>query len=682
MTFRVHRPSATAGRGARNARAGFWLFLSTFLVAMIVFVGGAAAAPQCIQQASGVPALSGPPDWWNNQLPAGTGWKRLDDPRWRGAFESDMGATGVSTHVSFRALRGAVGATPALFLSWFVQVDPSIDPFVDVLRVGFTQTGGQPDTYMEITPFNAAPPSGAPLIAVAPAGVDTQVRTGPGGTFASIGTPTWAQPATTLTKIWADTDTSTWAVNMVVPISAVAATGLNLDNDFRLWFEVQVGTPANGVVFYRLPGAPDAGTVLSTANAAAWPEFSRNRPLSDPTCVKGISLTSADVGTTNAQPNKINLTSPNTFFASPQNDTGGSVPGGAINATFRIANWGTQPNWNDVTDPTNTLWSQINPAPVTNGANIANGTKGLMTFNWTPTNAEACQFDTASAGLPPVPGCPPGPKSKRVHQCMLVEMSGAGLSFNPASVYRNMDFSTASTFTREAQVSVAGLTKIPSAITRDVFLYVKTSNLADVHGGGSPASPLVNIGEVLKVTQGDGGDGPVVDVAGAASLTHMTAVAGRGQFPAVNAPFDVASQLYPTYAVHAYHDTGRTMVIRSVTRRVLVPQSSFGYYMYHEGEMRGWDERLTGAIQLTKHYYLVSPPEGGSTNVTTTIRAVLPGEPDPKPDAPLDEQTKGFCASIGLADAGTIGGGVFLAGIGAFWPTWRRRSRGKEQQDR
>ena len=81
------------------------------------------------------------------------------------------------------------------------------------------------------------------------------------------------------------------------------------------------------------------------------------------------------------------------------------------------------------------------------------------------------------------------------------------------------------------------------------------------------------------------------------------------------------NQQYPTYIVHAFRDTGTTQVVNGRTLKVLKPQSSFGYYVNHEGALAGWDTALEGAEEIAPNYYRVSVPQGGSTTVKTRIVA-------------------------------------------------------------
>jgi opacity protein-like surface antigen len=95
--------------------------------------------------------------------------------------------------------------------------------------------------------------------------------------------------------------------------------------------------------------------------------------------------------------------------------------------------------------------------------------------------------------------------------------------------------------------------------------------------------------------------------------------------PPLGVDFDTLDQLYPTYVVHAFHDTGKTTVVNGRTMHVLRPQTSFGYYVHHDGQLEGWDTALQGAQQIAPDYYRIAVPQGGTETVTTRIVAREPG---------------------------------------------------------
>lgn len=587
---------------------------------------GAAAQNVCVPQASGVPALSGGPNWWDSAPGEPQFWPRPDDPRWRGAFlHIPMPASASADHLTFRALRTGTD----LFLQWRITVDPHLDQN-ERLWVAFSPGPGKEDVYIEIQPFNSA---GSDVEAQPPAAVAVATRTA-GNPFAGAGVPAWLATATTHTRVWRDDSEKSWTVNMRVPITAAAGAGLNLDPSFSLWFEVRVSHPMNNVVYYQYPNGLDHLTVEGSTNTTGWQLARRDVDPSAAGCIRGVSLTVADVGTVPAGGSCANLATAlsseiklldagnnpatNTFCARPLNETGGTIQAGDVDATFRTANWGTQPDWNDVPNPLDTLWTTINPTAATGGA-FGNNAKGALGADWALTPADVCGFSPQPPGINC--GAFPAPTRRR-HQCMLVELGGAaGVTFSTSSVYRNMDFVDASVFKREAEVSVVGLAKRPVASPeREVYLYVQTNNM-----------PLRLI---PPITGKDPDERPDTAVPRRASAGAATG--GKDVEPLPKTPYEELRETSPTYQVHAFYDTGRTEKLNDEEVRILKPQTSFGYFVDHKGALYGWRHELQGAKRVSKDfadYYVIPVPENGTATVTTVIEALE------------DERGRGFGAA-------------------------------------
>jgi outer membrane protein with beta-barrel domain len=611
----------------------------------ILLLALAAAAPAlaqtdvCIPEAFGVPALSGPPNWWDSGLPAPQHWPRPDDPRWRGAFvHLPMPGAAATEHVTFRALRTATD----LYLLWHVTVDPVLDSN-DQLWVAFSpNTPGEEDILINVVPFNAAN-TNVPAVAgdplPPPFGVSVATRIQPAAFAAPPSLPHWIDPgnAANHTRVFRSTANNSWAILMEVPIDPDFDDGIGLANDFSMWFEVQVSHTVPNMVPYAFPAALSFDEVAVSTDDTGFQVTRRNVVPPNPACLLGVSLAVADVGTvapaavpcdpTDTLSSNIELknaagTAPgsNVLCARPLNQTGGTIGNGTLDATFRTANWGTQPDWNSVPDPLNTLWKTVNTTAVT-GAQITNGNKGALSFTWNlVANGNVndvnnvCTFDPQPTGL----GCGAVPAANRRmrHQCMLVELSGVpGLSFSTSSVYRNMDFVGASTFKREAEVSVVGLAPPPTPEPqREVFLYVQTHNMpARVAGGGQGDEPGQ---EPPPPPPPPPDDAP--GVAGAARPP-------LGEIPPLEqSEYGALRDANPTYEVHAFHDTGRTTTVRGTTYRILEPQTSFGYFVEHHGELEGWRHELIGAQQIAPDYYRIPVPEQGTARVTTVIEAIEP----------------------------------------------------------
>jgi hypothetical protein len=189
---------------------------------------------------------------------------------------------------------------------------------------------------------------------------------------------------------------------------------------------------------------------------------------------------------------------------------------------------------------------------------------------------------------------------------MLVELSSVhpgGEVFLNNSIRRNMDLVGASKFSRDAEISIVGLQPL-SPVPRDVYLYLETINM--------PA-------RATQDSEGRRKDfSRSMDSAGFAAQGRPT--------------IEDLIKYLPTYRVHVYHDTGRrTTLLGGGSRRILSPQSSFGFFVEHEGELYGWETRLYGAEKLAERFYIVRVPNNGSVRVTTAIQARETASEDPLP---------------------------------------------------
>jgi opacity protein-like surface antigen len=555
------------------------------------------AATTCVPRAIGVPGQAAPPNWWNMGASPNAPDRfsaRLDDPRWRGAANYTRG-TGTAEQVAFRVLHSTAGAATGLYLSWNVKVVPSLTPNTNNrLFVGFSPGGGLDDVIISIQLNNNAPGQATSQYS---ATFFTKPAASPADAYTGRDTPAWLGGRT---RIWVQNNpTNSLAVQMMIPFSnAGLASGLNLSTTFRMWYELRV-MPEMGAAYivYKFPMAAanidvnDEGDDLFP-ETSTWEEMrltSGTADAPDPQCpTNGVSLKAGKIGTTNNPTSLMNLQSENTFVAKPFNNTGQAIPAGQLRATFYIANWGSQVGLDDSGDPAG-LWVKLRDGEeVESAAVINNNNEGTISFPLIFNAAEKAPFEN---GL------------KTMHQCMLVQLTATtDLKFLNDSAVRNMDFVNASTFERDAEISVVGLPALAGSPQRDVYLYVETANM--------PA----------KVRRDDRDPrGGVVPTTG-----HGAAATTPGNRPGG----DVSGELdpfMPTYRVHAYHDTGRRVTKNGTTFIILSPQNSFGYYVTHEGALEGWKHSLTGAKQLSPTFYHVAVPHNGAVKIRTIIEAVEPG---------------------------------------------------------
>jgi len=578
-------------------------------------------AVTCIPFAVGVPSAGGPPTWWDlTTLPALSA--EIYDPRWQGSIAQTFLQSGSGTateHAIFRALYNTQGGTYFLYLSWWIQIAPKLSPDQDELWVGFQSAAG--NTFViELPAFTGIPGSGqshGPNGGTDPNGpaLPNVYDASPGAAGAPWNitphagpVPTWIR---TYERSWVDPTTGSqwWAVNLRVPATTSGAplddTGINLvgiegPSTFKFWYEVRASAPDvnNGTQLIRhtwprtITGHATATTVPNPSGPAsdpkqAWGDVRVGGGAEDTSCTAGVWIDTASIGTKNtdamgnATPNTIKLAALNTFFVRPRNDSASAITAGQLHARFRLADWGSVP---DLTGAS--LWKDVLPGgdDVT-GPAISAGTTGELTFDWTMTTAT----QPGTNDFPPVGTHP-------LHQCMLVELSGGAIDFGRDSVYCNMEFGTASQFTRPAAVSVKGLGPLGGDPERDVYLYVQTLNMPTVVV--PPQSPPIP-------------SGPSIDeLAGFRRQADPTA-------------WEIAQQV-PTHMVHVYHRTGETITDAKGRKfPVLAPQTSFGVFISHDGSLYGWNFEIQASNlqKLAPDFYKLRIPNDGTTTVTQTVVA-------------------------------------------------------------
>jgi opacity protein-like surface antigen len=176
-----------------------------------------------------------------------------------------------------------------------------------------------------------------------------------------------------------------------------------------------------------------------------------------------------------------------------------------------------------------------------------------------------------------------------------------------------MDFVDSSLFQREAEISVAGVNALPDTTHRDIYLSVETKKLPRrIEASENPfvgAKP----GRFGRIDTAIGTHRP---------LSHDRS----GQNFSYNSeePFAYLNGKYPSYLVRAYRDTGKSKIIKGKTLKILEPQSSYGYYVRHDGKLFGWKHKLEGSSveQIEPNIYRVSVPNNSVTVATTTIESI------------------------------------------------------------
>ena len=177
-------------------------------------------------------------------------------------------------------------------------------------------------------------------------------------------------------------DSNSWAVQVRIPRVNLNITG----SSFKMWFQALNATPTNPMAVLAWPTT----AVITQQNfqnvypdPTTWQTYQFSTGPTDPVCATaGVSLALTSIGTYNNYPGT-SIPDPqlilfqaagssapppvNVFFAYPQNNSGNTINQHQILATFRIADWGSNPNdWEAGVDP-NVLWS-----PIPGGSNVSN----------------------------------------------------------------------------------------------------------------------------------------------------------------------------------------------------------------------------------------------------------------------------------------------------------------------
>lgn len=365
----------------------------------------------CIPPPGGVPAYPGPPKWFDSSTATAV-YSRVDDPRWRNAAAvthgpTSLAGTGVSEHVLFRALHHTdASATPpqSLYLSWWAKVAPDTSDYtINRIDVVLDPKDGGTAYLLRV---NLVTPNGSGLSMT-----DRTVQLFEVSNTGVVGVEVTSTAAPWLARVGAwygASGPSSWAVHANLPISPLLTQGLNLQNPFGLSYQVQVSVAGSPVPYTW----PDAVSPFPGGNATRI-DARLVSSTTDPTCPGGVRLGVMDVGVTGAMgSSQIALTSANTFWARPWNFTGAEINPGSgtptkkLMASFKIANWGTQPDWNSVTDA-GTLWHTVPlPPPAGNPASIAEQTGAIphggqagpteLNVAWTLSPEQRRQFQTVA----------------------------------------------------------------------------------------------------------------------------------------------------------------------------------------------------------------------------------------------------------------------------------------------
>jgi len=665
--------------------AGFSVLLLAVFCAGL-FASTAIAQSRCFPEADGVPYMNPDnPVWWDDD---GNGTfpdypkedDRLDDPRWHGAFGYGHGGgtrggswkgSHTANQVQFRAVHTTTGGTKYLYLSWVVKAAPTLDSESDARAfVGFHQSGagGGNDVILEFQRASSSSTTGQNELNSQDIKVLVHQPDNSQNGWSEDDWSPWVDGAKA--RMWAAKSNGPspynvnvgsrdiiqnrmWAIQVRIPLGsggdpkATSDPKVPIDpsQPFNFWYEAWVPVQKSGGVTYAAqypflgnnyitklnPG--DLLSPLKYPSQNSWPRVRlANSSTSSGCTVAGVTLDWSDIGTQGQPPNEIRLgqnwgqTVTNTFFAAPTNQTPTPIGSQKLAATFRMANWGSQIG---SSQSSGDLWEEIPGAvDVQNTSSIPAGSQGSITFNWDAQNCMACEFqDFYSRNQQRCSrNCSnlPSPKGTS-HQCILVELenntSSSSLEFTNQSVYRNMDFVTSnSTFERDATISVRGLGDSqprPEGGEFRVLLFEEKQNLyleADSLNPRELVLPPTVYGQIEGVRE-----------------YATTEESPRWRSAARDTSLvDLVDRQLPTYRVYAYRETGLEIQEEDPDRRVrlLRPQTSFGYHVFHRGPLEGWRTRLSGGgvEGLAPRVHQVSVPMNGRVMIQNAIQAVEPGE--------------------------------------------------------
>jgi len=280
----------------------------------------------------------------------------------------------------------------------------------------------------------------------------------------------------------------------------------------------------------------------------------------------------------------------NTFVAKPFNNMTTTAK---VFAKFFIANWGI---------PSATQWRPIgeyaggvSPPTVTNNptseVTITDGNHGnINSTTWELSYKQSCVYS----------------KAKRSdlsdtyigHQCIQVELDSTdpGTRFLNKSVQRNMNFVTASKFSRDAEISAKGYGDPPAGRENHEFV-ITVDNKVDQY----------KIEKDFYIP-------PMKGQKGRVSREYS-------RIPVIKFPDQISEAM--TWVARGYLKTGNKLIINEHEYEYAKAVGGFGYVAGHSGEVKSWQQVLKGSglNEISEGVYLIGIPPGEVAKVNTTIEA-------------------------------------------------------------
>lgn len=634
-----------------------------------------------------LPGLGGPPVWFD---PGGGGdWRpELHDPRWSGTPQRLHQFSDVIGHYEDGAYR-MIQSGNYLYVSYQAIADASGLSASDRVYFAFTQgTGpgaGNAAWALRIdgdasSPAAAPPPAGpsdpSPPAPVAPIRIrfyETSDATGTNPTWIASGAgsvPPWLDQV----AVWRNSPGVAWGVTFRVDIASLAVSppfkvfhGLRTDHGAPLGVVQLTSSNIGGATFDPLTDSVGTDTIIPKSSMSWTTEVDPAAPV----CTSGITFSTANVGVfsggslTNVISGCGGTTAcpaagqTNQFRVEAQNVPDPVGQAHTVRARIRIADWGsTYADWKHAP------WKEIPNLPhdVFTLPESTLAADPNWQFNWSGGVATIDYTCVAAAG----DYCP---KLQNIdtedHQCMLVELAADPTNNNdPAywfarnALYRNMNYTGLSTAAVPATINIVGMKNATGgARDRDIYLYVQMSNMPD-HGQEAiwldvenmeearryathppPVPPQADqrdirrkySAEALKRMKKDPAFARKAAAVAAARAKQVASRIGGGPLNRysvpVMSPEQALSDVWPTYKVRVYYDTGKTTKNDDgEVRRILSPMTPFGFYLTHQGPLYGFTHKLEGLAgaqldQVAPNIYKVRVPNEGSVRVQTTITA-------------------------------------------------------------
>lgn len=587
-----HAFTAARSREDRMSRSNTALFVAVFALAALLFPQTGTALPWnnnyrlCFPEVINVPDSTTylQPPFIDGNIAEDKGWTRA----WRYSFNN-------GDYVHDAVVQG-IKDSQFLYLSFEVNKDENLIE-TDAIVIAFDPI----DPTVDLAGSAAA----RRLLHVFPLVLDgvaspVDMRYWQGYPWSGSGTAPPGDTKAVATASGSDPNRS-WFVELKIPR---ADFGIPSTGNFGMYFNVlatrgpKQGPADGGIPFpwdpivteYPWPLPPDTPLMTDDLlNTPAPTETYWGTATVAPATCNGVFITPTDIRTENTPPNLISLNNPNVFHATVRNTTidgttGAFVPVSGISATFKVADFGLQPDpwqgqWNEVQEDagsSNPTATTVIPAATTTG----DGTADLTTA-WTISTQAQIDHYTAFP-----------------HQCILVELDSAASSqpwatvFTNRSAWTNMDFGYTSVFESSAKVDPRGWGVARRGKSAVLDLWV-TKQIDRLNRG--------DVLQALETAPGRGGEhrharalnGSWADLS---KLEHFPAernASWQEYEEKLEKRSTQVSQL--TYLVHGCAHTGKKVRIKGNDYEICKRVGSYGYVLRHAGSGRAnWKFDLQG----------------------------------------------------------------------------------------